>query len=207
MYRPTPHFLAAILGIAALGFAALAFGQAAGDLSLTLTQTTQADGRVVPSLTWSTTPNASRCVASGAWTGSRSVDRSTPLVLSAVTPPASFTLTCYWDDVDADLSWLAPTQNADGSALTNLAGYKIYYGTDPANLDQVISIADPAALARKVTPLAAGVHYFAMTAYNSINVESVRTPTVSITLGSADNSRTVTATASVPQPPANVTVQ
>jgi hypothetical protein len=51
------------------------------------------------------------------------------------------------------------------------------------------------------------VHHFAMTAYNSINVESVRTPTVSITLGSADNARTVTATASVPQPPVNLTVQ
>ena len=27
------------------------------------------------------------------------------------------------------LSWTPPTQNTDGSALTDLAGYKLYYGT------------------------------------------------------------------------------
>ena len=27
------------------------------------------------------------------------------------------------------LNWTAPTTNTDGTALTDLAGYKIYYGT------------------------------------------------------------------------------
>ena len=31
------------------------------------------------------------------------------------------------------ISWIAPTQNADGSRLTDLAGYKIYYGPATSN--------------------------------------------------------------------------
>src|SRR5438309_11629995 len=31
----------------------------------------------------------------------------------------------------ATLSWLAPTTNTDGAALTDLAGYVIYYGPRP----------------------------------------------------------------------------
>src|SRR4030042_1896878 len=31
--------------------------------------------------------------------------------------------------VDFTLSWDAPTTNADGTPLTDLAGYKVYYGT------------------------------------------------------------------------------
>lgn len=37
----------------------------------------------------------------------------------------------------ATLSWQAPTRNTDGSALTNLAGYRIYYG---ASIDAMVSI-------------------------------------------------------------------
>src|SRR5690348_9234476 len=44
----------------------------------------------------------------------------------------------------AALSWVAPTQNSDGSQLTNLAGYNIYYGTDPSALTQTIQVANAA---------------------------------------------------------------
>jgi len=32
---------------------------------------------------------------------------------------------------DATLSWTAPGTNTNGSALTDLSGYKLYYGTSP----------------------------------------------------------------------------
>jgi len=40
----------------------------------------------------------------------------------------------------ATLSWMPPTENTDGSQLTNLSGYRIYYGNSPTTLDQNILI-------------------------------------------------------------------
>ena len=38
------------------------------------------------------------------------------------------------------LSWTPPTQNTDGSVLTNLSGYRIHYGTSPSALNQTITL-------------------------------------------------------------------
>lgn len=178
----------------------------AGELTFTLTQATNADGTVTPSLLWTTNPRAARCVASGDWTGSRAVHRDTPLKLAAVTPPKVYTLTCYWPDTDARLSWQAPTENVDGTPLTDLAGYRVYYGNSEADLGQSLVLNDPALTERVVGPLAAGVWYFAMTSVNSKGQESARSGTVSATLGEATVAKTVTAEAKIPQPPAGVAV-
>ena len=45
----------------------------------------------------------------------------------------------------ATLDWQPPTQNSDGSALTNLAGYTVYYGTSPDNLAQSVKVSNPGA--------------------------------------------------------------
>jgi hypothetical protein len=75
----------------------------------------------------------------------------------------------------AALSWVAPTQNSDGSQLTNLAGYNIYYGTDSSALTQTIQVSNPAALGYVVTGLAKGTTwYFEVTSYSSAGEESAR---------------------------------
>ena len=43
----------------------------------------------------------------------------------------------------ATVSWTAPTRNTDGSALTNLAGYRIFYGTSRNSLDQSVQVSNP----------------------------------------------------------------
>ena len=43
----------------------------------------------------------------------------------------------------ATLTWTAPTQNTDGSPLTDLAGYRIRYGTSPGNYSNTESINNP----------------------------------------------------------------
>ena len=43
----------------------------------------------------------------------------------------------------ATISWIPPTQNTDGSALTDLAGYRIYYGTSPSSLNQNVELSNP----------------------------------------------------------------
>ncbi len=74
----------------------------------------------------------------------------------------------------ATLSWEAPTTRTDGSPLTNLAGFKIYYGTNSGNLNNVIQIADPGARNRVIDNLTVGTWYFAASAYDQSGMESAR---------------------------------
>ena len=75
----------------------------------------------------------------------------------------------------ATLSWLAPTTNTDGTALTNLSGYKLYHGTSASALTDVRSISSPGTTIYVFDQLATGTHYFAMSAVNSAGVEGAKT--------------------------------
>ena len=72
----------------------------------------------------------------------------------------------------ATLSWTAPTQNTDGSALTNLAGYRILYGTSQSALTQTLQIANPGLTTCVIENLSPGTYYFAVRAYSSTGGES-----------------------------------
>jgi len=68
----------------------------------------------------------------------------------------------------ATLSWLPPTQNTDGSQLTDLAGYKIFYGTSIDYLPNEITIDNPGISTYVVENLEGGhTFYFMITAYSS----------------------------------------
>lgn len=82
----------------------------------------------------------------------------------------------------ATLDWTPPTENSDGSTLTNLAGYTVYYGTSPNNLTQSVKVTNPGLTAYTVTNLPSGTWYFAVSSYSSTGVESTRTGTVSTTI-------------------------
>jgi hypothetical protein len=75
----------------------------------------------------------------------------------------------------ATVSWIPPTVNTDGSVLGNLAGYHIYYGTSPDNLNQSVTLTNAGLTRYVLSELATQTWYFAMTAYNAIGVESGRT--------------------------------
>lgn len=72
----------------------------------------------------------------------------------------------------ATLSWMPPIRNSDGSALTDLAGYRIYYGRDANVLDQVATLGNPGLTSYVVENLSSATWYFAMTSFNSGGVES-----------------------------------
>jgi hypothetical protein len=82
----------------------------------------------------------------------------------------------------ATLDWMPPTENNDGSALTNLAGYTVYYGTDRNDLSQSVKVSNPGLASYTVTGLTSGTWYFAVTSYSADGVESSRTTTVSTTI-------------------------
>jgi hypothetical protein len=92
------------------------------------------------------------------------VSRSLPtFAINVTAPPATGTAT---------LTWTAPSLNSDGSALTNLGGYRIYHGTDARSLSDVRTIANPGTTSYLFSSLASGTHFFAISAFNDGGAES-----------------------------------
>jgi hypothetical protein len=79
----------------------------------------------------------------------------------------------------ATLSWMPPRRNADGSGLTDRAGYYIYYGTDPTNLGSVIKIPDPLVTTYTIDKLGSGTYYFRVEAFTSTGIHGVSSTIVS----------------------------
>ncbi|MGH8326836.1 MAG: putative Ig domain-containing protein [Steroidobacteraceae bacterium] len=72
------------------------------------------------------------------------------------------------------ISWTPPTENTDGSTLTNLAGYHLYYGTSQSSLAHVVNITNSGLAAYVVSNLSAATWYFAMTSVNAKGMEGPR---------------------------------
>jgi hypothetical protein len=73
---------------------------------------------------------------------------------------------------NATVTWTPPTQNTNGSTLTNLAGYRVVYGTNAANLTQVVQVPNAGTTVQVVENLTSGTYYFAVKAYNTAGAES-----------------------------------
>ncbi len=67
------------------------------------------------------------------------------------------------------LSWKAPTTNTDGTPLTNLAGYKVHYGTASGIYTATVVIGNTTNYS---FALPAGTYYFALSAYDTLGLES-----------------------------------
>jgi Fibronectin type III domain len=71
------------------------------------------------------------------------------------------------------VNWHAPASNTDGTPLTDLKGYTIYYGTQPGVLTQTFSVDDPSATHAVVRGLKPGTRYFiAISANNAAGRQS-----------------------------------
>jgi hypothetical protein len=82
----------------------------------------------------------------------------------------------------ATLSWEPPRRNLDGSAIGNLAGYFIYYGTNPTQLNLTVKISDPYAATYTIDDLAPGTYYFRIVAFTAAGIKSDASPVVSKTI-------------------------
>jgi len=82
----------------------------------------------------------------------------------------------------ADLSWSAPTRNADGSPLGPIAGYYIYYGPNPTAMTQTIQVSDPSVTSYMVRHLSPGTYYFSVAAYGASGTRGMQTAPVSKTI-------------------------
>lgn len=79
----------------------------------------------------------------------------------------------------ATLTWTAPTRNTDGTTLTNLAGYRIYYGTSSGSMTRTIQIGNAGTTSYVVSNLTPATYYFSVRAYNSAGAESGASNTAS----------------------------
>ena len=121
--------------------------------------------------TTATTPAtvADQAPTSGSTTSGSTTSTATP-------PPASSS------NSSIAFSWVPPTENNNGSPLTNLAGYKIHYGTASQDYTQVVAVNNPSLNRYVLDSLPTGTYYFAITAYNSAGVESNLSGEISATL-------------------------
>ena len=130
-------------------------------------------------LTWSSS-GASSCTASGGWSGSRATSGS--FTIGPINASTTYQLSCTGaagsglgmttvQVIDKTLRWQAPAQNVDGSPLTDLAGYVIYWGRNSRTYTDSFTINSPSVTQWEAT-MAAGDYFFAMTAFDSQNDES-----------------------------------
>lgn len=73
----------------------------------------------------------------------------------------------------ATLQWTPPTENSDGSSLTNLAGYRVHYGRSPTQLSQTVEITNSSLSTYVVENLSSGTWYFAVVTVNTGGTTSV----------------------------------
>jgi len=100
------------------------------------------------------------------------------IVISVSDGQASASLGAFSITVEAiamgsvTLSWSPPTENTDGTALTDLAGYRIYWGTTSGSYPNSVTIDNPGVTTYVVENLVPGTYEFVATSYNTSGVES-----------------------------------
>jgi len=102
---------------------------------------------------------------------------------TASTALAAFNLTVQASaNGSATLSWQPPTQNTDGSTLTNLAGFKVYWGPSQGTYPNSVTLNNPGLATYVVGNLASGTYFFVVTSFSATGTESSRSNAASKTI-------------------------
>lgn len=130
-------------------------------------------------LSW-TSSNATACIAGGGWNGAKPLSGTE--TTAPLTSDETYELTCTGPKGNmlsmttvtvraAIVSWAAPTQNSDGSAITDLTGFKVLWGSASHSYTFSASVGDATATSYE-TALNPGTWHFAVTAVNAAGLES-----------------------------------
>jgi hypothetical protein len=160
--------------------------------NITISATNGASTATLPAFTIQVTPpgttvasNATPASSSSSTTtdtSSSGTGSSTPAAGSGSSTSGSGSTLPPATSDSVTLSWSAPSENTNGTALTSLAGYAIHYGTSPSALTQQISINSVGVLNYVVSNLSSGTWYFEVVAINSAGVQSAPSSVVSTTI-------------------------
>lgn len=162
----------ALVGSLALALAGCGDDESGSSAIGSTTSSTGTTSSTAPQTVADTAPaSTTTTTTSGSTTTSPPSSTTTPPPSSTSAPSSSVTL-----------GWVAPTENSNGTPITDLAGYKIHYGTASQEYTQVVSLANPSLSRYVVDSLPSGTYYFAITAYNSQGTESVLSGELTTTL-------------------------
>ncbi len=131
-------------------------------------------------LSWTST-YSDTCQATGGWSGARAPEGWE--TVGPIGGSTTFTMTCtgvggtavQMVSVSAigqvTISWVAPTENVDGSPLTDLDSFRIYYGPDTRSYTNSIDVLSPSATSYSFDATS-GDYYVTMTALDGQGNES-----------------------------------
>ena len=157
----------AVLGSFGVALAGCGGGDSGSSTAATSTTSTSTTGSNPPTAADSGTSTSGSSNTSGSTT-SGSTGSTTP-----TTPVTGTSVT---------LGWVAPTENSNGLPITDLAGYKIHYGTASENYTKVVAVSNPSISRYVMDSLESGTYFFAITAYNSKGIESTLSGEISAKL-------------------------
>ena len=167
------------------------FGQTAAAPAISLTATPASGVSPLEVIVaWSTVPAATSCTPSGTftWPGTATQDTGTGSTEVTLLKTTRLTLSCTWKATKVappvTVSWTAPTQNTDGSALTNLQGYSVYFDsvTPPTKLAGTVAAGTTSDVI-PAPPL--GTDYAAVTAVNQDGAASALSNIASLTVAAS----------------------
>jgi len=130
-------------------------------------------------LNWSS-QYATSCTGSGGWSGDKAI--SGQQQISPLQNNQTFTLNCEGAGGSAvamvsvsvlgslQISWQAPTENVDGSAVGGIRIFRIHYGNSSRNYDKVVEVSGNTT--SHTLDLIMGEYYIAMTAVDLEGDES-----------------------------------
>lgn len=101
---------------------------------------------------------------------------------NATLGPFTITVSDVNGNGSATLSWTPPTQNMDGSTLSNLSGYEVRYGRSATDLSQTVALNNPSLNRYVLENLSSGTWYFAVVAVNNAGATSALSNTASKTI-------------------------
>ena len=168
------HRAAYFCAIAALGLALSGCGGSGGSTAASTAAASSAPAQA------STTPQSSTSAPPSSTASSGSAPAAsppaTPSSSTLASPPPTATIG------NVTINWTPPTENTDGTPLTNLAGYDIHYGTASGNYTHSVTVSNPGIATYVVSNLSPGTYYFSVAALNSNGTESPLSSEVSTTV-------------------------
>lgn len=165
--------------VAALGFALSACGGGAGSAAAgaAASQSVSSDSSVPtgsssPASGATTGPGTSTATGGQSLAGSGSSGTSGSGTSGSGTSGSGTSSPPTASTGNVTINWNPPTQNTNGSPLTNLAGFKIHYGTASQKYTHTVTVSNPGLVTYVIDNLTPGTYYFAVTAYSSAGAES-----------------------------------
>jgi hypothetical protein len=165
-------------------------------VSLTASPATVAKGGKTM-ISWSTS-NATSCTGSGAWSGNEALSGAKST--GALSTDLTFALTCSGPGGTATnsttvsvtgaaaatgyatLTWSAPATNTNGTPVTSLSGYHLYYGNSASALTKSVAVSGAKTTSYEISGLTAGTWYFAVAADATDGTEGVKSSVGSKTI-------------------------